>query len=111
MSKERARRRAQREAQAAVERQRRAREQVRRTRVRAVRARLTSPMRRSAEPNSALARQRRRQNGVLLAGLVAVNAVVWLLSPSWLLRGAVIVLCLLAWPLLLVVCFDRGPTR
>ena len=111
MSKERARRRAEREAQAATERHRRARERARRARVRAVQDRVTSPLRRAAEPSSALARQRRRQNGVLLAGLVAVNAVVWLVWLSWLLRGAAIVLSLLAWPLLLVVCFDRRSTR
>ena len=76
-----------------------------------VRAWLTRPLRSSGEPSSALARQRRRQNGVLLAGLVATNAVVWLIWPSWLLRGSAIVLSLLAWPLLLVVCFDRRSTR
>jgi Flp pilus assembly protein TadB len=111
MSKERARRRAEREAAAALERERRARERARQARVRAVRDRLTGFLRRPAEPDSALVRQHRRQNGVLLAGIVAVNAVLWLLATSWLWRGAVVVLSVLAWPLLVVLCFDRRSTR
>ncbi len=111
MSKERARRRAEREAQAAIERERRAREQARRARWRAVRNALAKPFRSPGEPRSALARHHRRQNGVLVAVLLSVNACVWLLWPSWLVRGSALVLSLLAWPLLLVLFFDHRPTR
>ncbi len=111
MSKERARRRAEREAAAAAERERRARDQARAARRKAVRDRLAAPFARRAEPASALTRQRRRQNGTLLAALVAVNAAVWLLSASWLWRGSALVLSLLAWPLLVVLAYDRRPTR
>lgn len=114
MSKERARRRAEREAAAAAERERRAKEQARAARRRAVTGRLsslTAPFRTAAEPGSALARQRRRQNGVLAAALVALNAVLWLLEPSWAWRAATVVGSVVAWPLLAVLAFDRRATR
>lgn len=111
MSKERARRRAEREALAAAERARQQRARARRARFARLRHWVSVPFRRPAEPNSAFARQRKRQNGVLLAALVAVNAVVWLLASSWLWRGAALVLSVMVWPVLLVLAFDRRPTR
>lgn len=111
MSKERARRRAEREAAAAVERQRKAKQQRRTTRRRAVADVVSAPLRGRAEPGSALQRQRRRENGVLAAALVALNAVLWLLEPSWGWRAATVVGSVVAWPVLAVLAFDRRPTR
>jgi hypothetical protein len=54
-----------------------------------------------------LRRHRARQNGVLLAVLVVLNGMLWLAVASWLLRGSALVLSALAWPLLVVVVFDR----
>ncbi len=110
MSKERARRRAERETAAAAARAVRERSQRRRARWSALRARLV-PRRTTPRTgrDSALARHRARQNGLLAAVVVAVNAVLWLLSPSWLVRGGAAVLTLLVWPVLLVVLFDRRP--
>ncbi|WP_088288926.1 MULTISPECIES: hypothetical protein [unclassified Kineosporia] len=111
MSKERAKRRAERQAAAAVERERRARAQARAARRRSLGALVTAPFSRRDEPKSALQRQRRRQNGVLAAALVALNAVLWLLEPSWVWRSATVVGSLLAWPVLAVLAFDRRASR
>ncbi len=110
MSKERARRRAVRETAASADRERRARERARARRRARLRSHLTSPLTSSSEPRSALARQRRRENGLLLAGLVPLNVAVWLLTPSWWWRGSAVGLSLLAWPLLTVLFFDRRPS-
>jgi hypothetical protein len=66
---------------------------------------------RHAQPSSALRRARHRQDGVLLAVLVAAHAILWLLTSSWWLRGSAFALTLLAWPVLTVLFFDRRPTR
>jgi hypothetical protein len=44
---------------------------------------------------------------VLAAVVVALHTVLWLLAPSWWVRGSAAVLTLIAWPLLLVLLFDR----
>jgi hypothetical protein len=123
VSKERARRRAEREAAEALLASRRARRDRWRTllgldRLRRVasgrsrRARRTAtapPARRPAE--SALGRQRARQNGLLLAVLVPLNAVYWLLQPSWPWRLGALLASAIAWPLLVVLLFDRRSSR
>jgi Flp pilus assembly protein TadB len=118
VSRERARRRAEREAAAAALASRQARrdrwrqlsglDRLRRL-VRARSGRTPQPTRR---PNSsALGRQRARQNGLLLAVLVPVNAVYWLLQPSWPWRIGGVVASAIAWPLLVVLLFDRRSSR
>jgi hypothetical protein len=114
VSKDRARRRAQREAVAALERARRERGRLRRARVRRVRDALLGPLapggalrRRRRTPDSVLLRRKRRQDGVVLAGLAAGHVVLWLLQPSWLWRISALVLTALAWPVLTVMLFDR----
>jgi len=114
VSRERARRRAEREAAAALERARRARARARRDRVHRWRraalgplARPFRPARGSRRPDSVLLRRRRRQNGLVLAVLLACHTVLWLLQPSWLWRGSALVLSVLAWPALIVLLFDR----
>jgi hypothetical protein len=125
VSRERARRRAEREAAAVLERERRARDRRRRERRAAVGRALTLPfrpvtasLRRAAAlvddrdgRRTALGRARGRENGVLLAVVIAVHVVLWLLTGSWWLRGSAIVLTALAWPVLTVMFFDRRPTR
>jgi ferric-dicitrate binding protein FerR (iron transport regulator) len=115
VSKERARRRAEREAAAALRAARQARRDRWRQlsgldRVRRLRAGRT-PASGRRPPSSALGRQRARQNGLLLAVLVPLNAVYWLLQPSWPWRIGALVASVLAWPLLVVVLFDRRASR
>lgn len=108
MSKERARRRAERERQAAVVAAARAAEAERRerrdARVRAVTSRLPKPPRR---PTGALAQRRRRQNGALLAGLLALNVLAWIFFGEWELRLAVFVVSVLAAPVFHTMLFRR----
>ena len=116
MSKDRARRRAAREAAALVEREQRSRAARRRRRWAAAGAVLMSPLTRfrasrKAAVDSALARRRNKENGTLLAVLLGVNALVWLVEPSWGWRASAIVLSLMAWPVLAVLLFDRRPSR
>lgn len=107
LSKERARRRAEREAAEAAERAARQRRAARTRKVEAVKAAATAPLRQSAGRQSALQRQRARQNGVLAACALLGHVALWLLVPSWVVRIGALVLTALAWPVLLVVLFDR----
>ncbi len=140
MSKERARRRAQREATAAVAHEKRSRETERRHRREAFLARILPSSRgrssrsggagggagartgggagggagrgrsRGRARPSALARHRSRQDGVLLAALVVLHAILWLLEPSWWWRGGALIATLLLWPVIVVLAFDRRPS-
>ena len=109
MSKERAQRRAERERQAAVLAAARAAEAERKerrdARVRAVTSRL--PARRRG-PAGILAERRRKQNGALVAVLVALNVLVWIFSDDWALRLAALVVSLLAAPVLHTLLFRRS---
>jgi Flp pilus assembly protein TadB len=117
VSKERARRRAERQAAAQLLAARRARwarwralsgvDRVRRPGRGAAR----TPARSRRTPSSALGRHRARQNGLLLAVLVPVHVVYWLLQPSWAWRLGALAATALAWPLLVVVLFDRRSSR
>jgi hypothetical protein len=108
VSKERARRRAKRQREAAVLAAARAADAERRerrdARVRAVTARLPRPPKR---PTGLLAQRRRRQNGVLLAVLAAGNVLVWVFVGDWAVRLAAVVLSLLAAPVLHTMLFRR----
>jgi Flp pilus assembly protein TadB len=113
VSKERARRRAEREAAAAAERARRARVSARRARGQAFRSALARPFTaaRGRGVDSALRRHRQRQNGVVLAVVVGAHVAYWLFEPSWTWRLSALVLTVALWPVLLVVLFDRRSTR
>ena len=108
MSKERARRRAEREALAAVAATRRARVASRRARLRSVR-------RSMARPLAPLKRRRawlfgRRSPGQRFAvgvAAVALGFVIWYLVPNWPVRIAFWLLTLLLLPVLAVLTFDR----
>lgn len=107
MSRERAARRAEREA----DRARRV-EQGRRRAQRAARRRrvvgLVRPGR--GRGDSVLARRRRRQDLALLAALLVLNTLLWVVVADWGLRAAAAALSLLAWPILTVLVFDRRPS-
>jgi hypothetical protein len=104
-------RRAEREVREAAARATRARQVVHRARRRRLAAVIRWPvtrLRRRSKPTSLLRRHRRRQDGSLAAGLFALNGVLWLFEPSWLIRGGGLVMSVMAWPLLIIIIFDRS---
>jgi Flp pilus assembly protein TadB len=114
MSRERARRRAAREHEAALRASARAAEAERRerrsSRTRALRRATTDrlPRRmRTGRPTGTLARRRRRQTSLLLAVLVAVNVLVWVVRPDWAARLAALVVSVLAAPVLATLLLPR----
>lgn len=112
MSKERARRRAEREQEAAVRRagaeRRRAKADRRRAALAKVARRL--PRRtRWGRQQGLLARRRRMQNGVILCLLLASQLVVWLVTPDPWVRGASGLLAVVATPVLVTLVLDRRP--
>jgi hypothetical protein len=113
MSKERARRRAAREHEAALRtaarastQERRERQQARR---RAVRAATTGRIRVQAvgRPTGTLAQRQRRRTSLLIALLLCVNVLVWFLRPDWPARLAALVVSVLAFPVLRLLFFSR----
>ncbi len=108
MSKERARRRAEREREAAVLAAARAAEAERKerrdARVRAVTSRLPNAPKRAP---GVLAQRRRRQNGALLAGVLAFNLLAWIFFGEWELRLAAFVVSVLAAPVFHTMLFRR----
>ena len=107
MSKERARRRAEREAEAVRLESARAakvaREAKRQQRSARLRARLPSLSR----PDGPLARRRRIQNRAVFALFLAVQGAAWLIGLSGTARFAVFVLSVLITPVVVVMAFDR----
>jgi hypothetical protein len=110
MSKERARRRAERERERALAAERRARREARDLRWQGVResVREVVPRRvRWARPGGRLAERRRAQNGLVAVSFVTVQILVWLLSGSWAVRVAALVLSILLVPVFVTLIFDR----
>jgi Flp pilus assembly protein TadB len=108
VAKERARKRAEREAAKVVEREKRARRRVRRERVergrRAVASLVPDAPKRTP---GLLARRRRRRMMAFGLGIVAICALTWPFLPSWTARIVVLVLALLAAPVVWVLSFGR----
>ena len=114
MSKERAKRRAAREHEAALraagraaDAERRERREVQKQAVRRVttdRLPRRSPVGRDT---GSLARRRRLQRGILLALLVALNSLVWVVRPDWEARLAALVVSVLAAPVLATLLLPR----
>jgi Flp pilus assembly protein TadB len=108
MAKERARKRAEREAAAAREREQRARKRVRRERVergkRAVASLVPDAPKRTP---GLLARKRRRRLLAFALGIAAICVITWPFLPSWTARIVVLVLALLAAPVVWVMSFGR----
>ncbi len=109
MSKERRRRRAERERQAALLAAERTAEAERRARREARRRAIASllPQRHSRQTGP-LAERRRNQAGVTFAVLVALNLLVFALVPEWSWRALVFVVSLLAAPVLHTMLFRRS---
>jgi hypothetical protein len=113
VSKERARRRAHREHEAALRAAARATEEERRerrrARAKAVRRVTTDRVRvtRTHRPTGSLARRRRLQTSLLVALLVALNVLVWVVRPDWQARFAALVVSVLATPVLVTLLVPR----
>ena len=113
MSKERARRRAERERAAAVRRaaraaqaERRERRQVRRRGLHAATVGRV-PRRAPGRPVGLLARRRRRQSTALVAVLVLVNLVVFVVRGDWPAVLGALVVSVLVYPVLRLLLFAR----
>jgi hypothetical protein len=100
VSKERARRRAERERLAAVRAEARAREAERRARWSARRQSLTRWLPRSRPLPGALAARRRREVATTVAILVALNLLVWIVRPDWASRLGALAVSVLVAPVL-----------
>jgi hypothetical protein len=107
MSKERARRRAEREAEAVRLEASRAAKVARETRRQRRWARLRARLPSSSRPDGPLARRRRIQNRAVFALFLAVQGAAWLIGLSWTARFAVLVLSVLITPVVVVMAFDR----
>lgn len=114
MSKERARRRAAREHEAALRSAARAAEQERverrRARTTALQRRTTGRLPRLSprgRPSGILARRRRVQTSLLVAALVTVNLLVWVVRPDWATRLGVLVVSVLVAPVLMTLALPR----
>ncbi|MCW2795434.1 hypothetical protein [Nocardioides sp.] len=106
MSKERARRREQREREAALRAAARAEEQARRERREARKRVLTSRLpSKAGRPTGILADRRRKQTGVTIALLIAVNVLVWIFFGDWAARAGALVVSLLVAPVLHLMLF------
>jgi Flp pilus assembly protein TadB len=106
VSKERARRREQREREAALRAAARAEEQARRARREARKRVLTSRLpSKAGRPTGILADRRRKQTGVTIALLIAVNVLVWIFFGDWAARAGALVVSLLVAPVLHLMLF------
>lgn len=112
MSKERARRRAAREHEAALRTAARAAEQERRERQqarrRALKAATTDRVRLApvGRHTGVLARRRRRQDVMLVVVLLCLNILVWVVRPDWPARLGALVVTVLAFPVLRLLLFS-----
>ncbi|MFG3555135.1 hypothetical protein ACGGAQ_12140 [Micromonospora sp. NPDC047557] len=105
MSRERARRRAEREADLARERAARQRRVARRQRRRAVVRRLTPQLRRGR--TGRLARHTRGERAAIVLLTAAAMILIWTFVDDLALRVALIVLLLLVLPAIVVIALDR----
>src|SRR3954462_81849 len=108
MSKDRARRREESEREAASVRGARARRAVKAERRTARPRALTGLVpKRHSRQTGALAERRRRQVGITIALVVALNVLVWVFVPGWPTRTMVLCVSLLAAPVLHTMLFRR----
>ncbi len=114
MSKERARRRAEREREAAMRTAARAAEAERRerraARLRAVRRATTDRLPRltpAGRPTGVLAHRRRVRTSLLLGLLAALNVLVWVVRPDWRSRLLALVVTVLVAPVLVALLVPR----
>jgi len=118
MSKERARRRAEREAAAEAERRKKEASRKRARQRAAVVGTVTAPAskaqsrlsrwwRRTYPKGDPFARGRRRRTMVVVAILLVVQVLVWIVTPSWVLRFCALALSLLLAPVLRTLLYDH----
>jgi Flp pilus assembly protein TadB len=107
MSKERARRRAEREAERARAMRANEERQARKARRRALVARLVPRPVRFYRQGGLIARRHRTQNGLVALGFLLVQVLVWLIWGSFFLSFAVFVFSLLLAPVVVTLAFDR----
>jgi len=108
MSKERQKRRAEREREQAVRAAARAAEVERRERRAARRRAITSKLPRFAKrPVGALAEKRRNQLSMTICLLAALNVLVWIAFPDWGTRALVLVVSVLVAPVVHTMLFRR----
>jgi hypothetical protein len=108
MSRERAQRRAAREATAALQAEQRAAEAEKRTRREARKDRLTGWLpNRVGRQTGLLAEKRRRQAGATFAGLVELNLLVFAFTEDWYLTALTLVASLLGAPIVHMMLFKR----
>lgn len=114
MGKDRARKRAEREREAAIRAAARAAEAERRerknARIRALKAATTDRLptfQRAGQQTGVLARRRRRQNLVLLAIVLVVHLLVWFVARDWGVQFFALVVTLLFVPVLKTLLFKR----
>jgi hypothetical protein len=109
VSKERARRRAEREREAGVVAAARAAEAERKERRDArVRALTTWLPERRRGPAGVLAERHRTRTSLLVSAVVALNVLVWLASGDWAVRVLALLLSLLIAPLLQILLTNRS---
>ncbi len=107
MSKERARRRAEREQEAAIRRAAREREFERRSRSRARRQALTGWMPKPHLTPGVLAARRRTELMVTIGLLLLLNLLVWLVRPDWAARLGALVVSVLVFPVVRLLVSRR----
>ena len=107
MSKERARRRAEREREAAIRRAAREREAERRSRARARRQALTGWVPRPHLTPGVLAARRRTELMATIGVLLVLNLFVWLVRPDWAARLGALVVSVLVFPVLRLLVSRR----
>ncbi|MFC4784626.1 hypothetical protein ACT8ZV_09135 [Nocardioides sp. MAHUQ-72] len=107
MSKERQVRRAEREREAAIRAAARAREEERRQRSQARRRALTGWLPTPRRTPGLLAQRRRRELTFTICLLVAVNVLVWVVTPEWGLRILAVMVSLLVAPVIHTLLFRR----
>jgi hypothetical protein len=110
MSKERARRRAEREAERERLAAARAVREARAVRRRELRGRVTAVLPRPVRvvrQQGRLARRRRTENGVLAVLWFIVQVIAWLLLDGWMARLGVLIFSILLIPVLVTIVFDR----
>ena len=107
MSKERARRRAEREQEAAIRRAAREHEVERRSRSRARRQALTGWMPKPHLTPGVLAARRRTELMATIGLLLLLNLLVWLVRPDWAARLGALVVSVLVFPVVRLLVSRR----
>jgi Flp pilus assembly protein TadB len=107
MSKERARRRAEREHEASLKAAARQRDQERRARTRVRKQALTGWIPRPQVTPGVLAARRRTELTATIGLLFLVNLLVWLVRPDWAARLGVLVVSLVVFPVVRLMLSRR----